>query len=75
VSNPSGFGLNLAPVVFIPGMIPMQVWGKWSRASACAETVWNPNDHHSDIAAIIHAEKIQSYHLIAHSMGSAYGLW
>ena len=43
-------------------------------ASDCPETGWTPQHHHSDIAAVIRAEKLANYHLITHSMGTAYGL-
>lgn len=43
-------------------------------ASDCPDTGWTPQDHQSDIAAVIRAEKLGHYHLIAHSMGVAYAI-
>ena len=43
-------------------------------ASDCPDSGWTPQDHQSDIAAVIHAEKLGSYHLVAHSMGVAYAV-
>jgi len=43
-------------------------------ASDCPDSGWTPQDHQSDIAAVIRAEKLGSYHLVAHSMGVAYAV-
>jgi pimeloyl-ACP methyl ester carboxylesterase len=97
VREATGAGVNLAPIVFIPGMTgSASIWAnnhalvgaldvtasrkliavslRGRGASDCPEKGWTPRDHHSDIAAVIRAEKLASYHLIAHSMGVAYGV-
>ena len=43
-------------------------------ASACPDVGWTPQDHHGDIAAVVRAEELGSYHLVAHSMGVAYAV-
>ncbi len=43
-------------------------------ASDCPDSGWTPQHHQSDIAAVIRAEKLGRYHLVAHSMGVAYAV-
>lgn len=43
-------------------------------ASDCPDHGWTPQDHQSDIAAVVRAEKLGRYHLVAHSMGVAYAV-
>lgn len=43
-------------------------------ASDCPDAGWTPQDHHRDIAAVVRAERLGSYHLVAHSMGVAYAV-
>lgn len=43
-------------------------------ASDCPDTGWTPADQQGDIAAVVRAERLGRYHLVAHSMGVAYAL-